>query len=389
MPSTSVSSSRSRSNPRAQLAQSALTASLHVECVDDLSQSLVDTWHRFQGSNPALANGCFHFEFADAVSRVRTGVEYAIIRQNSEVAGIFPFQRSGSRVIKPVGGMMNDFHGLITNAATKIDLAEVLKQIDVRKFDFHALSLDALNQKTTLQSNRTKRVFRELNCPFIDLSDGSLAYRDWLLKHSSTVRRQPQKTRALSRRHGPIRMEIDCRDPAMLEKVIEWKRAKFRRTRTFDLLGVEWTSNLLRELFRTRTDGFKGLLSILWAGDQPVSGHFGFQSGSLLHYYIPAHNIQFRQFSPGTELMYQMACSGPQHGIKRIDFGYGESDLKDRFANNRTSVQRGCIGFNPLSRLLSHGRYEVRQALKQMPLKEPLKKIVRPLHPNLGIHKFR
>ena len=182
---------------------------------------------------------------------------------------------------------------------------------------------------------------------------------------------------------------MDCRDPQVLEKVIQWKREKFRRTRTFDLLSLDWTSNLLRELFHVRRDDFRGQLTVLWAGGIPVSGHMGFVSKHRLHYYMPAHDHQFRRFSPGTELMIQLTGAALEHGIHKIDFGYGESELKDRFANAHTTVDYGCIGFNSAARLVAHQRYRFRQALKQVPLKEPLKKIVRTIHPKLGQGTFR
>jgi len=350
MPSTSLYSREQKLASRISSVEAGASA-LRVQCVASLSEELKEYWERTRASNPDLANGCFHHQFAEAVARVRGGVEFAVLKEDGKLQGILPFQRVRSRLAHPVGGLMNDFQGLIAAANTKVDFRYLLRQMEVKRLDCHALA----GQPMSSQSLRMKRVYRQLDCPFIDLSSSPEAYLQWVRQHSSTVRRQPQKSRAMIRQLGPLRLEFDCRDPQLLEKVIDWKRAKFQRTRTFDILSLDWTYNLLRELFRVRTASFKGILSILWAGDHPVSGHFGFQAERRLHYYIPSHDVQFGRYSPGTELMLQLTQSAEQNQVDQIDLGYGESDLKDRFANCKTSVQYCCIGFSPIARAINHG----------------------------------
>ena len=359
------------------------SASLTLSLVRDPSP-FEDRWETLRTSNPLLATGYFHPEFSRAVMRVRDDVEFAIIERAGEISAILPFQRVSPRVAHPVGGMMNDFHGVIAGPSFKIDYRNLLKQAGLSQLHFHALSFDGADPAQSI-----KRVFRRLDCPFIDLAEGPDAYRKWVRKHSSTVKRQPQKTRAMERDLGALKLEFDCRDAQALETLIEWKRSRFKRTRTFDILGVDWTSNLLREVFKVRHPEFRGVLSVLWAGDTMVAGHFGFICDGILHYWFPAHNHQYGKFSPGTRLMIGLTETCHEHQVHRIDLGYGESDLKTRFANGRTEVELGCLGFNPGLRWINNQRYEIRQALKKIPAKEALKKIVRPLFPNLGKGKFR
>ena len=84
-----------------------------------------------------------------------------------------------------------------------------------------------------------------------------------------------------------------------------------------------------------------------------------------------------------------MTAAAPENDIFRIDLGYGESELKARFANESSTVELGCYGLNAMKRQLMRGRFEVRQALKRIPAKETVKKLVRPVWPNLGKGKFR
>jgi CelD/BcsL family acetyltransferase involved in cellulose biosynthesis len=356
-----------------------------IDCVTELDSATISDWQTLVADQPVLQSGFFLPEFSQAVSRVRKGVEYVVLRDGQRIVALFPFQRIGRHVANPVGGMMSDFHGLITRPGRQVDFRQLMQAAGIRRFDFHAWQEDGISA----ESRQIQRVFRTLNCPLVDLREGTGAYREWVNRHSSTVRRQPQKTRAMIRQLGPLRFEFDCRAPSTLEQLITMKRDRYQRTRTFDLLGLDWTSNLLRDLFDVRGESFRGLLSALWAGDHLVAAHFGFVSHGILHYWFPAYQYRHRRYSPGTQLMIEITSAAADSGIRRIDLGYGESDLKHRFANDRTTVQYGCYAWNAATRRLMHGRYEVRQAMKRLPGKEALKKLVRPVWPNLGKGRFR
>ena len=386
MPSTVYTGHKVQSSSNVRVATKSTISVECVHCLDEPAETAwYSIWKTMCEQDPLQNSGHFHPEFAKAVCRVRDDVEFAIIRDQGEITGIFAFQRIGRKVAHPVGGMMSDFHGLIAKRDAKIDFGVLLRETGLSQFDFHALQKSEASQSPLA----IKKVYRVLNCPYIDLTSGQPAYQDWLLHHSSTLKRLPQKARAMVRRLGPMRLEFDCRDPHALEQLIAMKRAKYRRTRTFDLLGVKWTSNLLREIFQVRKKGFRGQLSVLWAGDTLVAAHFGFVNETTLHYWFPAHQDEHGRFSPGTQLMYELTQNATDNGVQRIDLGYGASELKDRFANGRTTVEYGCYGFNPLSRSYGQGRFEIRQALKRIPAKETVKKLVRPILPNLGKGKFR
>ena len=153
MPSTSYFERQSerKVSARTRMAKSE-TAEYQVECTKLLTPGLLEAWHEFRICNPALDNGCFHPEFAKAVERVRDDVEYAVIRGDGEIRGLFPFQRISSRVGKPVGGLMNDFHGLICAPETDLTLADVVKKAGLGRFDFHALLVNS--PATTSQTRK-------------------------------------------------------------------------------------------------------------------------------------------------------------------------------------------------------------------------------------------
>jgi len=355
-----------------------------VEVLPELNAELENVWHEIRDTRPELRSGFYDPDFSKAVNRVRGDVHYLVLYGHAEVLGILPFQRPKPSLAQPVGGMLNDYHGLILRRGVQCDIGEWLPSAGLRHFRFHALQ-DFSKAKSP---SHCKQVFETLRATSVDLSQGHHGYRNWLFQHSSTVRRQGQKARALARKLGPLSLEVDCRDRDAVEYLIEMKRAKYQRTRTFDILGLSWTQDVLREIFDLRTANFLGMLSVLRAGDTIVSGHFGFLANGILHYWFPAHEHAFGKFSPGTQLMLELTKEPEEPIFQRIDLGYGDSDLKDRFANAESSVEIGCYDPNAIARNVAERKYFFRQSLKKIPAKKQVKKFLRPLWPNLGKGQF-
>ena len=221
------------------------------------------------------------------------------------------------------------------------------------------------------------------------MSDGWEAYQKWVFKNSSAVKRQGQKTRGLARKFGEIRFEFESEDANQLERLIELKRAKYQRSNTFDILGVRWASNLLRELHQIRDSNFRGVLSVLWAGDHMVGAHFGMLTEETLHYWFPVYDPAFHKFSPGTEMLMQSAKYACDIGIRKLDLGYGDDSYKFRFCNADEPVAFGMANLSPLSRTMAKYQYSFRNQLKQIPMKPLAKRILRKFYPRFGGWNYR
>jgi CelD/BcsL family acetyltransferase involved in cellulose biosynthesis len=61
----------------------------------------------------------------------------------------------------------------------------------------------------------------------------------------------------------------------MLSTVMAWKSAQYLRTCASDRFARPWMVQFVEQLLDTRTEGFSGVLSMLYAGDEPVAGHSG------------------------------------------------------------------------------------------------------------------
>ena len=345
---------------------------------------LGEQWKLIRDADEQFSSPYFDIEFTKAVARVRKDVEIAVLQRPNDhgICGFLPFQRIGGSHGQPVGGRLNDVHGLLGKTRNELDLfRKVMKSCGLKTFGFHA---------STIRGNGMERFkFADLDSYFIDLGQGWQEYETWSQNNSSAIKRQGQKTRALQKAHGQIRLEYDCTDVDVLERLIELKRSKYNRSRTFDILSVDWAANLLRELSSVNNEDFKGLLSALWAGDELVAVHFGMLSGNVLHYWFPTFDIEFAKYSPGTELIMRIANEASKQGVTKIDFGYGDDPYKLRFCNGREMLSCGQLNFSKVGLALAKSRYHVRNRLKQIPFKPLAKKILRGTFPGFGQWNFK
>lgn len=347
----------------------------------DLTAEELSLWKWFHKSQPELASPYYHPEFTAAVDEVRSDVEVAVVRNaRSEIVGFFPFQRHGECAL-PIGGRLNDFHGLVGFPKAELDIAAVFRALGLKSFKFHAL----VDRDATFR----RHSFRTLKSYFIDMPQGYEEYHAWACKNSSTIKRQPQKTRALERKFGPLSFEFNCQDPEILERLIEMKSAKYQRTNTFDILSVDWASNVLRSISKRSFKSFGGHLSVVRAGDELVAVHFGMINKDILHYWFPVYDPRFSKYSPGTILMLNSCEAAAAQGITRVDLSYGDDPYKFKFSNAASNVYSGYMTFNPLKQILQRGRFETRLLLKKIPLKPQAKALLRSVYPGFGGWNFR
>ena len=369
-----------KSNSRTGVGVQTESVSVQVIGAESLCGAVEEQWNRIRVSNPVFKSPYFDIRFTRAVARVRDDVRIAIAQVQDEIVGILPFQENKPGHAVPVGGLLNDWHGILGKQDPEV-LQKILKAANLHSFKFHAIN----NQDDSLK----KYYFREFNSHYLDLSGGWDEYRTWVRKNSTAVKRQGQKTRALGRQVGEVRFEFESESANQLERLIELKRARYNNSNTFDILGVTWASNLLRELHQVRDSNFRGVLSILWAGDLLVGAHFGMVTDETLHYWFPVYVPAFHKYSPGTEMLLQSAKHACDLGIRKLDLGYGDDAYKFRFCNASEPVAFGVANFSSLSRTAAKYRYNIRNQLKQIPMKPLAKRVLRKLYPRFGGWNFR
>ena len=301
-----------------------------------LSANDVELWRELQESNSELANPCFSPEFTQAVAAVRSNVEVAFIEQGREVSAIFPFQRKAGLRAVPVGGIVSDYHGLICRQDFSCDPRELLKRCGLVAWDFDRL----------LAAQACFVPYHRLCEPSaqIDLAEGYVAYA---AERRAAGTRQLQRCEHMLGRMagtlGPIRFVAQSCNQQALEQVLAWKSQQYRRSGWEDLFAASWGRALVHHIHSLSGPGFAGMLSLLYAGESLVAGHFGMRSSTVWHYWFPAYDRQFARFSPGLVLLLKMAQHAEELGLRCIDLGTGMSLYKRRLMNASVSVAEGSV----------------------------------------------
>jgi CelD/BcsL family acetyltransferase involved in cellulose biosynthesis len=290
-----------------------------------------------QRATPSLANPFLSPEFAVAVSRFRPGAQVAVLTEGQSITGFFPFERRRLSVGLPVCGWLTPCQGLIHEPGMEWDPRELLRGCRLSAWRFDNLIAD----QQPFEPYHTATVA----APMIDLSDGFDAYYAKLrVKSPRFCRELARRTRKLGREVGELRIVADSRDTNVLRTLIAWKSDQYRQTSHVDRFEQPWLVELLDALLATRSAHLSGLLSVLYAGDQPVAAQFGLRTGSLLVGWFTAYDTRFRKYSPGLIHLKQLAGELAAAGIRAIDMGGGAKNYyKETLKSGDTVVAQGIV----------------------------------------------
>ncbi len=310
---------------------------LKVISGQDLDRVLASAWRDLQLSNPDLVSPFFCPEFTRVISSVQGNVEVAVVEEQHRIVAFFPFQRLRKSLGAPVGGFLSDYQGVICSPDFVCNPSELLRQCSLSVWDFDHL----------LASQSSFAPFHH-DCgpsPQMDLSSGYEAYvTERRSAGSEQIKKCGNLMRRMEREIGELRFVSHTPDVKILEQVLSWKSRQFRETSKQDLFLIEWVHEAVERIHSTQEENFGGTLSVLYAGEQLVAGHFGMRSQTVWHYWFPAYNPEMAKYSPGVVLLLKMAQHAQSIGLRTIDLGKGLSPYKERLMNASVSLASGFVG---------------------------------------------
>ena len=216
-----------------------------VRSFDQLTAVELERWRELRQSTDGYIPPFFSPVFSEAVHQSRGDVSVAVIHDADQITGFLPFH-SYRGVALPAGRFFNDAHNVIRHPNTKIDWQWLLREIDCKAFDFHAMA-------GLSKSELGAFGYRTIQSFHANIGDDSHAFLSKLGKAHKTVGRQGQKTRKMGREIGPVSFEFDCRDEKILHQTLAWKREQYRRTHILDLFTPEWTRDMVDHLFHRKS----------------------------------------------------------------------------------------------------------------------------------------
>ncbi|MHA0289048.1 GNAT family N-acetyltransferase [Mycobacterium sp. C3-094] len=305
----------------------------------DLGAAEVAKWREIQLANPALANPFLAPEFTVAVGRVRPESRVAVLTEGPDTVGFFPFERRGMGFGAPICAGHNDCQGLVHVAGLEWDVRELLRACGLAVWEFDHLVAGQVPFLPYQSSH--------LLSPIMDLSAGFEPFVAQLRQGSNRLKNISRKQRRLAREVGELRFDFDVVDRDLLRTVMQWKSAQYLRTGWADRFARPWIVELLDQLVATRSAEFAGVLSVLYAGDRPVAGHFGIRSASVLAHWFPSYDTGYSDYSPGLALHLSLAEGAAGAGIGHIDMGPGPEGYKQWFRSRDLVIGQGAVVRGP------------------------------------------
>ena len=306
---------------------------------EDLTTEHVGLWTGIQRSNPALRSPFLSPEYTLILASLRDNVRVGILEGESGIMGFFPFEAAGGGKGTRLG--MCDYQGVIIAAEADWNARDLIRLCGLKTWEFDHLIAS--------QAPFRKYHRRLVESPIMDLRAG---YEAFAAEKRSTgteqIKMSANLLRKLARDVGPLRFVPHLQEPEMLWQLLRW--ADTKRKREIAIADC-WAGPALERMLSTQHPEFSGMLSVLYAGEEPVAAHFGIRSREVLHYWWPAYNPRFASYSPGIGLLLEMARSANSLGIQGIDLGIGDHAYKQRLMNASVPLAAGRIDLPSLSTL--------------------------------------
>lgn len=298
----------------------------------DLGAAEVASWHGMQRASPSLANPFLTPEFAIAAGHYRPGARVAVLSDNSGTLGYFPFESRRLGLGVPISGWLSGCQGVVHMPNAQWTVRELLRGCGLAAWQFDNL----LVEQAPFESHHSAVV----PSPVINLTDND--YRAKLHVRAPRMSRElDRKSRKLSREFGPLRLVCDSPDQTVLRLLMLWKSEQARRTQHVDRFALPWVVQLFEELFATRTEVFRSELSVLYAGEHPVSIQFGLRTSGVLVGWFIGYDVQFRRYSPGIIHVRMMAEQLPSCGVEILHMGKGATRFTRALKNGDAFVAEG------------------------------------------------
>jgi CelD/BcsL family acetyltransferase involved in cellulose biosynthesis len=336
---------------------------------EQLTSDDIAAWADIQSSDPTWASPFFRPEFAAAIAEVRGHVEVAILEENGEPVGFFPFERRSWGRGLPVGTRLSDYQGVVARQHVRVDPIQLMRACGLSSWTFDHLIAP--------HQSFDRFTFRRAESPCADLSGGYDAYEQSLSKgFRAEVQR---KFRKLEREVGPVRVELNERSTAVFETLLRWKTDQYRRTKVLNILRFSWVRELLERLLHARGDEFSVMMPTLYAGDKILAVGYLLRSTTVLHSWFTSYDREFAPYSVGIHQHISTIRAAAEAGIKLVDMGKGTQQYKHSLSNKAIHLSEGVVDPIALRAGARSAWWALRTGLRASPvyklIKQPMEKM--------------
>ena len=308
--------------------------------MNELSPELLAAWQSISSTLPALHSPFFSPYFAKAVAQALPQQCFVTVTfKDQQPSGFFPFQFTNRLLgrAERIGHYFSDYNGYIAhNALDQTQVQELLRVSGIHQYAF-----DHLHQLQP-QLGFNAEFVRDGTATMLDAGFDNY----WKEREQAVPKVAKDTLRCLnkiSKEVGPLRLQFHSSDSNDLDQLIANKRRQYQQTGANDGMAGQWQQQFLHNLHATQHSDFKGVLSQLYAGEKPISAHFGIAANGILHYWFPVYEPSYSSYSPGRLLFYFLAQQAADNGIHTIDNGMGAQRHKADFSNHLYKLGVGAI----------------------------------------------
>lgn len=316
----------------------------------DLTADETAVWEALVVAEPAFGNPLLSPDFALAVGAVRQDARVTVYRKGELVVGFLPHHRRPGGMGRPLGAPLSDYHALIAGPVEGLTGPHALALAGLSAWRFTGL-IDPHGVFADTEQGQASGYAIVLNEPpeaYLERLRAASAkrFKNW--------RRLDSK---LERELGPVRMEASD-DPAVYQRIMDWKREQLVRTGVADFLRPDWTRALLANLANGQ-GALRGLNLTMWAGDTLVAGHFGVTRNGWYHPWVASTNPELGEYSPGQTFLMKAIAAMPGLGLTVYDLGPSHDHYKRHYAAPAQVVGEGTAAAASPAGILAGGRERV------------------------------
>lgn len=316
---------------------------LRGEAIHELRQ-LVPEWERLWHGHPArtafgLPGWAIAWWRAFGASH---SLRCAMVRAAGDPVALIPLALDSDRTLRLLGTPHADYGDMLGGTATAAAALEAaldalaadadwdrLELINVREDAVMATALAGLppRWRARLLSERGQP------CPAAVAEGDPAAMYDMFVRKKSLR----QFTRTLARLGDLVLTHYE--DPAEAQTQLKLLfRQHAERSAVAGRRSQFLDDPRERQLFRFLVDELDPRtvcrMSVLWAGDNAVACHFGFEAAGRFVYYKPTFDVDLWALSAGQVLLTKMFEYAMSHELPVFDFSIGDEAYKYRFANH-------------------------------------------------------
>lgn len=286
-------------------------------------------WSDMRAANSALYSPYFHPDYTRQISALQEDAYIAVIKQGEDILGFLPFQqRRRGGGARPLGAPMTDYHGLISKRPLDINITDVLRGADIGAMNMPHL-MNMSHGETPPASVTPCAVMRLAE---FDDADQWRASRDSSYRrHLKSLRRRIKKT---DTEKGAQDFIWQSQDPDLFDQLIKWKMEKFAQTKKYNVLGVDWTYSLLKQLWQKGPEApLRCDLHVMMVDGRPAAMDLGLTDGITFHSWIVGYDNDLHSLSPGMQLLEMLINEAHNMGYENIDLGAGLDGYKKHYAS--------------------------------------------------------